>query len=158
MIEDAVYDAAIAALARAGGYLCTPVEKYQIEKALWLNGKLNRNLIARSTEVLAPAFGLPETARNSKFFMVEETRVGKQAPFSGEKLCLVLTVYRAKDFAAAKERVREILDFQGRGHSCGLSCCALSSREGPRFRRSAGREGSATARHPSACSIASLLR
>ena len=120
VIEDAVYDAAMAALARAGGYLCTPVEKDQVETALWLNGKLNRNLIARSTEVLAPAFGLPETARNSKFFMVEETRVGKQAPFSGEKLCLVLTVYRAKDFTAAKERVREILDFQGRGHSCGL--------------------------------------
>ena len=39
--------------------------------------------------------------------------------FSGEKLSLVLTVYRVKDFAAAKEQVRAVLDYQGRGHSCG---------------------------------------
>ena len=52
--------------------------------------------------------------------MVEEANVGRNAPFSGEKLSLVLTVYRARDFADAKARVRQILDFQGRGHSCGI--------------------------------------
>ncbi len=120
VIEDAVYDKAIAALKRAGGYLCSGVEKEQVQKALWVNGKLNRNLIARAPDVLAPAFGLADEARAAKFFMVEETAIGKAAPFSGEKLCLVLTVYRARDFADAKRLVRVILDYQGRGHSCGI--------------------------------------
>ena len=120
VIEDAVYDAAIAALERAGGFMCDSAQKEQIQKALWVNGKLNRDLIARSAQVLAPAFGLPDRAAGAKFFMVEETKVGKSAPFSGEKLSLVLTVYRASNFAAAKEQVRTILNYQGKGHSCGI--------------------------------------
>ena len=52
--------------------------------------------------------------------MVEETGVGKAFPFSSEKLALVLTVYRARDFDDAIARVNDILRHQGRGHSCGL--------------------------------------
>jgi sulfoacetaldehyde dehydrogenase len=52
--------------------------------------------------------------------MAEETGIGKAHPLSGEKLSLVLTVYRAKDFADAKRLVRDILAYQGRGHSCGI--------------------------------------
>jgi sulfoacetaldehyde dehydrogenase len=52
--------------------------------------------------------------------MVSETGTGKQHPLSGEKLSLVLTVYRARDFADAKRIVRDILEYQGKGHSCGI--------------------------------------
>lgn len=120
VILDSVYDAAIAALERAGGYMCSPAEKQAVEKTLWQNGKLNRNLIAKDARLLADAFALPEAARAAKFFMVEDTGVGRAHPLSGEKLSLVLTVYRAKDFAAAKARLAEILDFQGKGHSVGI--------------------------------------
>jgi sulfoacetaldehyde dehydrogenase len=120
VILDAIYDQAIAALEKAGAYLCSAGQKQKIQEALWAGGKLNRNLIARDAAILANAFELPVEAASAKFFMVEETGVGRSSPFSGEKLCLVLTVYRAKDFAAAKARVAEILDFQGRGHSCGI--------------------------------------
>jgi sulfoacetaldehyde dehydrogenase len=51
---------------------------------------------------------------------VEETGVGRDYPFSSEKLSLVLAVYRAADFDAAMGRVNTILAHQGRGHSCGL--------------------------------------
>jgi sulfoacetaldehyde dehydrogenase len=120
IIVDAIYDKAIAALKDVGGYLCTAPEKAAVQQALWHNGKLNRHLIARSAEILAPAFGLTEDASRADFFMVEDSGVGKEHPFSGEKLSLVLTVYRVKDFAAAKEKVRTVLDFQGKGHSCGI--------------------------------------
>jgi sulfoacetaldehyde dehydrogenase len=119
-IVDTVYDGAIEALEAAGGYLCTAEEKDRIQGLLWQNGKLNRHLIAREAAVLADAFDLPEKARNAKFFMVEETGIGPGHPFSGEKLSLVLTVYRAKDFAGAKENIRGILEHQGKGHSCGI--------------------------------------
>jgi sulfoacetaldehyde dehydrogenase len=52
--------------------------------------------------------------------MVEETGVGRGFPFSGEKLALVLTVYRVPHFIAARDRVGEILAYQGMGHSCGI--------------------------------------
>src|SRR5215467_1468853 len=52
--------------------------------------------------------------------MVEESETCEDHPLSGEKLSLVLTVYRARDFADAKRIVRDILDYQGKGHSCGI--------------------------------------
>jgi sulfoacetaldehyde dehydrogenase len=120
VILDGIYDKAIAALEAEGGYLCSAEERERVQAQLWQNGKLNRHLIARDPAVLAEAFGLPEAAKKARFFLVEETGVGKQHPFSGEKLALVLTVYRARDFDEAAEQVRRILDYQGRGHSCGI--------------------------------------
>jgi len=120
VIVDAVYDKAIAALERAGGYLASAPEKAKIQAALWPDGKLSRTLIARDADVLAQGCGLPDKAKGKKFFMVEETGVGKGFPFSGEKLSLVLTVYRAKDFDAAADKARAILEHQGKGHSLGL--------------------------------------
>jgi sulfoacetaldehyde dehydrogenase len=120
IILDSVYDAAIDALKRAGGYLCTPAEKQAVERTLWRNGKLNRNLIAKDAAILARSFDLGPEAHAAKFFMVEETGIGKEYPLSGEKLSLVLTVYRAPDFAAGKAKLREMLDHQGKGHSVGI--------------------------------------
>ncbi|MBY0380509.1 MAG: aldehyde dehydrogenase family protein [Xanthobacteraceae bacterium] len=120
VIVDAVYDKAIEALKRAGGYLANASQKKKIEGELWKNGKLNRHLIARDMSVLVKGFELPEEANKSKFILVEETGIGRDYPLSGEKLALVLTVYRASDFAEAKDTIRKILDYQGRGHSMGL--------------------------------------
>jgi sulfoacetaldehyde dehydrogenase len=120
IILDSIYDKTIAALQEAGGYLCSAAEKSDVQQALWQNGKLNRNLIARDGRTLARAFGLPPGAERADFFMVEDSGTGKAHPFSGEKLSLVLTVYRAKDFEAAKQQVRAVLEYQGKGHSCGI--------------------------------------
>jgi sulfoacetaldehyde dehydrogenase len=126
VIVSSVYDAAISALKQAGGYLVDEAQKARVQSQLWKNGKLNRHLIARDMPVLADSFGLPPEAAASKFLLVEETGIGKAFPLSGEKLALVLTVYRAADFKAATETVREILDFEGRGHSMGLHTTNLA--------------------------------
>jgi sulfoacetaldehyde dehydrogenase len=120
VIVDAVYDRAIAALRRAGGYLAPADEGRRIQHALWRDGKLDRTLVARDAAVLAQRFGLPAAAHGARFFMVEESGTGPAHPLSGEKLSVVLTVYRAAGFTAAAARVREILAWQGRGHSCGI--------------------------------------
>ena len=120
VILDGVWDRAVAALEAAGGYLASPAEKQRIVAQLWQDGKLNRHLIAKDAPVLAEAFGLPEAAADKRFFMVEENGVGTDYPLSGEKLSLVLTVYRVPDFEAAVAQVAEILNHQGIGHSCGI--------------------------------------
>lgn len=120
IIVDSVYDQAIEALKRAGGYLADAEEKEKIQEALWRGGKLNRHLIARDADVFAEAVELRPEARKAGFFMVEETGVGPDYPFSGEKLSLVLTVYRVPGFAEAADCVQKILQHQGNGHSCGI--------------------------------------
>jgi len=119
-IVEAIYDDAIAALQRAGGYMCNAEEREKIINTLWVNGKLNRHVIAKDAAVLAEVAGLPEAAQSAKFFMVEEVGVGDSYPLSDEKLSLVLTVYKATDFHSAKHRLSELLDHVGMGHSVGI--------------------------------------
>ena len=119
IVED-VYEDAIAALERAGGYLADKAEKDAIRDTLWVNGKLNRRVIAKDPQVFAAECGFDGKARTSKFFMVEETGVGRHYPFSDEKLALVLTVYRARSFDDAVDKVRAIMEFKGKGHSVGI--------------------------------------
>jgi sulfoacetaldehyde dehydrogenase len=120
VIVDAVYKQAISALERQGGYMATAPERQRIVERLWQDGKLNRSVIAQGPEALARVFDLPSEAARGRFVMVEETGIGQAYPLSGEKLSLVLTVYRAEDFGDAARITRQILDFQGRGHSCGI--------------------------------------
>jgi sulfoacetaldehyde dehydrogenase len=120
VIVDAVYDQAIAALERQGGYMASGAEKKRIVERLWQDGKLNRAVIAQGPQALIDVFELSPKSKGCKFVMVSETGTGKQYPLSGEKLSLVLTVYRAKDFADSKRIVRDILEYQGKGHSCGI--------------------------------------
>ncbi len=119
IVED-VYEAALAALERAGGYLADAAEKDAIRDTLWVDGKLNRKVIAKDAAVFAAECGLDGRAAGSKFFMVEESGVGPGFPFSNEKLALVLTVYRAVTFDEAVDKVRAIMGFKGKGHSVGI--------------------------------------
>ena len=117
VILDEVYDDAIAAFERAGAYLASASEKAAIEETLWVNGRLNRRVIAKDAEVLRREMRLPEAAAGARFFMVEEDAIGR---FADEKLSLVLTVYRVRDLDHAMARVAEILEVKGKGHSCGI--------------------------------------
>ena len=119
VIVDEIWDQAIAALSKEGGYLATAEEGQRIVDRLWVDGKLNRQVIAKPCAALADVFDLPQ-AKDARFLMVEENGIGPDHPLSGEKLSLVLTVYRASDFANAKQIITDILDYQGRGHSCGI--------------------------------------
>ena len=120
IVVDAVYDAVLEALRRAGAYRASAEEAARIEATLWREGRLDRGLIARDAAVLAERFGLAPEARAARFLMVETAGVGPAHPFSGEKLSLVLAVYRAADFGAAVGQARAMLDYQGKGHSVGL--------------------------------------
>ena len=126
IILDAIFDQAIAALTKAGGYMCNPDEKQLIQDNLWQNGKLNRHLIAKDADVFAKNVGLGAGCESAKFFMIEESGIGDDFPFSDEKLALVLTVYRASDFSQAKAKLHEMLNYKGRGHSCGIHTSELA--------------------------------
>lgn len=119
ILED-VYDAAVDALKEAGGYLVDAEEKAKIEEQLWLDGKLNRELIATDADVFSDRIGLGSGSAGARFFLVEEQQFNAESPFADEKLSLVLTLYRARDFDHAVALVTGLLNVQGRGHSCGI--------------------------------------
>ena len=120
VILDSIYEDAMAALERAGGWRCDAAGRAHIAETLWVGGKLNRKVIAKDAAVAAEIFGLPAAAKGAKFFMVECDSIDGKHGFADEKLSLVLTVYRAKNFLDAKRIVHDILDVNGKGHSVGI--------------------------------------
>jgi sulfoacetaldehyde dehydrogenase len=122
VIEAPIYGEMVEALKREGGYFCDAEERALLEEALWPGGgKRSPETLCKAPSVIAEVAGLenPE-ARQASFFMVEGKGVGEEDPFSGEKLSVVLTVYEAANFDEALDLTRRILDYVGRGHSCGL--------------------------------------
>lgn len=120
-VNDAVYDAMITALRDQGGYLLDAEEKERLRSAMWPDGRLSPAVVAQEPTKIAALAGLDSPdARAAEFFLVEEDGVGPDHPFSGEKLSVVLTVYRYTELDACLERIQRLLDFQGAGHSCGI--------------------------------------
>ncbi|MCW2309406.1 aldehyde dehydrogenase family protein [Rhodobium gokarnense] len=120
IIVDAVYDKMRDALIAEGGYLCSPEEKELLAKALWNDdGSRKIETVAVDAKTIAhfAGFELPDGA---KFLMVEQEGIGKEHPFSREKLCVTMALYRAKDFEATLPMVRAIYEVGGKGHSCGI--------------------------------------
>jgi sulfoacetaldehyde dehydrogenase len=119
VIHDSVYDEMVALLQKEGGYLVNAEEKAKLQNAMWVNGVLSRDIVAKSAERIAGTAGFTVPA-GTEFLMVEETGIGKDYPFSGEKMSVVLTLYKYHDFDEAIDKVNRITSYSGRGHSCGI--------------------------------------
>ena len=119
IILEEVYDQTIKLMTEEKAILLNKEEKIKLQNSLWIDGKLNRNIIAKSANVIIKEIDLKKDD-NFDFILVEESGVGKEYPFSGEKLSPILTVYKAKDFNEAKIISNKILHYQGIGHSIGI--------------------------------------
>ena len=83
-----IYDEFINLMKLEGGVLLNNSEKNLLEKILWVDGKLNRNIIAKPAVKIAKDIKLDlDSNNNVKFLMVEENGVGPKHLFSGEKQC-----------------------------------------------------------------------
>ena len=120
IIMSDVYEEAISELENVGGWRCDNHQKELIRKTLWVEGKLNRKVIAKDASVTAKLVGLPTETLNKKFFMVEESQVDGKHSFADEKLSLILTIYRAESFSEAQHIVNSVLNVTGLGHSVGI--------------------------------------
>jgi len=109
------------ALSLRGVYLLTGDEKAKLQELMWINGKLNPKVTARSAKEISQMAGLSDSGgADLRVLLVEESGTGADYPFSGEKLSPVLALYRVPDFEAALLKVDEIYAYQGAGHSVGI--------------------------------------
>jgi len=117
----AVRDKLLAALSAVGGALLDANEARTLERAMFPGGRLAPELIAQDAPTIAKRVGLTrEAVARARFLIVEQEGVGREYPFSGEKLSPVLAFYRAADFDAAAALADRLLRHQGAGHSVGL--------------------------------------
>ena len=121
VVIDSIYRPMLAEFERQGGVLLTPDEKAALQAVMFPGGKLGSAMTAQSVAKICALANLTRReATRARFLMVEETGIGRGHPFSGEKLCPVLTLYRARDFDHAIVLTQAIYDYQGNGHSVGI--------------------------------------
>ncbi len=121
VVVEANYQRMLGGLSAHGAILLNAEEKTALQALMWINGKLNPRVIAKSAAEVAAMAGIArEDGKDIKVLLVEETGAGPDFPFSGEKLSPVLALYRAADFRAAMDTVRAIYAYQGAGHSVGI--------------------------------------
>jgi sulfoacetaldehyde dehydrogenase len=120
LVDASIYDAFLKRLQTEGGYLVSGPEKALLEKAYWdAEGHRTPDTIARAASVVAKraGFSIPD---DKIFLLVEEQHIGKQHRFSTEKLGTVLAVFKYDGFDQALDKVRQIFETGGKGHSCGI--------------------------------------
>ena len=120
VIDDSIYDAFLAKFQEEGGYLVQGDEKQRLRNIYWdAEGRRTANTIARPAADVAALAGIT-LPKGKTFLIVEDDQIGKAHPFSTEKLGIVITLFRAKGFDDALDKVRQIFETGGRGHSCGI--------------------------------------
>lgn len=119
IVHDSIYDKLIKKFQENSCYLMDEAEKAKLQAAMWIDGKLNRKIVARPAHVIAAEVGI-DIPEDTNIILVEEIGAGKGFPFSEEKMSVVLTVYRYTDFEEAIETLNKIQRNSGFGHSCGI--------------------------------------
>ncbi len=119
IVEATIYDAFLEQLQKEGGYLVSDEEKKKLESVLWQDGHRTIDTIACKASMVAEKAGFAIPA-NKKFLIIQEENIGKDYPFSTEKLGTFLSIFKYAGFENALDMVSRIYSIQGRGHSCGI--------------------------------------
>ena len=120
ILVESIYEKMISKLKDKGGFLVNEEEKQKLKETLWdEEGHLNTAIVAQPAEKIADMANI-EIPEGTGFYIVPETGWGKEFPFSGEKLSVIMALYRASDIEHAIELTNNIQAYQGQGHSCGI--------------------------------------
>ena len=117
-----IYDDLRTKLEQQGAYFCSAEEKRSLQGVMWPGDSHipSTDVIAKGATKIADLAGM-DVPSEASFLVVEEDGVGPEHPFSGEKLSVVLALYRYEgSIENAVEIVNDITNYQGLGHTCGI--------------------------------------
>ena len=120
ILVNKIYDEMMSKFQKKGGYLVSEEEKEKLKNTLWDEEcHLNTAIVAQPADKIAEMadISIPE---GTEFYIVPETGWGPDHPFSGEKLSVVMALYKADNIDHAIELTNNIQSYQGQGHSCGI--------------------------------------
>ncbi|GAA4720262.1 aldehyde dehydrogenase family protein [Brevibacillus fulvus] len=121
IISAQIFDEMLEQLVKVGGYLASEEEKAKLRAVMWDDqGRRLPTTVALAPQKLAEIAGF-SIPKDRKFIIVRGDGIGKQYPFSGEKLTTLLAVYKYEgEFENALDMMRAIYEVGGKGHSCGI--------------------------------------
>jgi acetaldehyde dehydrogenase (acetylating) len=119
LVDGSIKEKVVAELKQQGAYFLNEDEKQKVASIIMVNGALNAKIVGKAPQVIAEMAGI-EVPSNVKVLVAEETGVGKEYPFSIEKLSPILAFYTVKDMEEASELAQKLLEVGGLGHTVGI--------------------------------------
>lgn len=126
VVFETCYESFIKAMEKKNVFLIkeNSPEKEALKYLMWPNTPndhvLNRDVIARPAVEIAEMANI-KVPNNTTMIIVEENGgFGEQYPFNGEKLSPVSSIRKCKDFEDGVQKMKNILAYQGLGHSAGI--------------------------------------
>lgn len=116
IVVDKIYKEVKAEFAKRGAYLLNAEEAAKVASIIVVDGKLNAGIVGQTAVKIASMAGL-KVPEYTKVLIGETKGVGKEYPFSVEKLSPVLAMYKVKDFSEGLVLAQKLLDFGGIGHT-----------------------------------------
>ena len=115
--ERCIQDRVVAEVKKQGGYFMSPEESERVGRFIMrANGTMNPKIVGRSAQVIAQMAGISIPA-GTRVLVSPQTTVGKDNPYSREKLCPILAFYVEDGWESACSRSIEILQNEGVGHT-----------------------------------------
>ena len=115
--ERCIKDKVIEEAKRQGGYFLSPEESEKVGRFIMrANGTMNPKIVGKSAQAIADMAGISIPA-GTKVLISPQTTVGKDNPYSREKLCPILAFYVEESWQDACKRSIEILFNEGKGHT-----------------------------------------
>jgi len=118
--EACIKDQVIAEVKRQGGYFLSEEETAKVGRFIMrANGTMNPKIVGKSAQVIADMAGITIPA-GTRVLVSPQKTVGKDNPYSREKLCPILAFYVEDSWESACKRSIEILQNEGAGHTMTL--------------------------------------
>lgn len=115
--ESCIKDQVIGEMKRQGGYFLSPEETEKVGRYIMrANGTMNPKIVGRCAQTIAEMAGITIPA-GTRVLISPQTTVGKDNPYSREKLCPILAIYVEDNWESACKRCIQLLNNEGAGHT-----------------------------------------
>lgn len=120
VVDQSIKQSVINELKNNGAYFLNEEEKKKMEAIISPGkGVINPEIVGQPAVKIAEMAGVA-VPPNTRLLIAEEDRVGKEVPFSLEKLAPIFALYTANTQEEALDRCQELLNLGGRGHTYSL--------------------------------------
>ena len=120
IVDKNIKQLAMKELKNHGAYFLDDQEKTLVEKLISpAVGKLNPAIVGKYAVSIAKMAGI-KVPSGTSLLIAEESKVGKDIPFSIEKLAPLFPLYTVEDYKEAQQLCGQLLNLGGRGHTLSL--------------------------------------
>ena len=116
VVEEPVYDAVKQEFIKRGCAFITGKDKEKLKNTIFVDGKLNANIVGQSAAKIAEMAGITVDP-STKILIAESDEISHDNPFAHEKLSPVLGFFKAPNFETAVEMAQRLIVLGGAGHT-----------------------------------------